>query len=453
MTATSPPADRALSRYPFLRDARPAFEVARTEGCWLIAPDGRRVLDAAGGAIVANVGHGRTEIADAMRAAALDTSFVVPPFLTAARERLTARLRERWLPAGLTRVIYASGGSEGMDMAMRLARLHHFAAGRPQRTRVLGRTLSYHGTTLATLALGDHRRRRHGYEPMLLDLLGGDPRPPAHYCLRCPLGLTFPQCGVACAGEVGRAIEQAGPETVAAFAVEPVVGANAGALVPPGDYLPRVAEICRRHGVLLIADEVMTGFGRTGRRFAVEHWDVAPDILVSGKGLSGGYAPLAAVVATDAVVAPIAEAGEELMFHTYGAHSACCAAADAALDILERERLVERAAELGPRLAAKLRAALADHPHVAEIRGLGLLWGIELVRDRATLEPFPVESKLIEKVMTAGLELGVFLYPGGNAEARHVIVLGPPLIVSEAELDHLAAALPPTIDRAVAAVS
>ena len=440
--ATDPERSR---RFAFVPGGGAPFPVARTEGAWLIAPDGRRVLDAAGGAIVSNVGHGRREVAEAMARALERTDYVVPPFATEERVALVERLLDRWLPPGLTRVMLTSGGSESVDAALRLARQHHVAAGRGGRWKVIGRDLSYHGATLAALAVGGHTKRRAGLEPLLLEL----PKAPACYCMRCPLGLALPGCGIACVDAVEAAIVREGPESVAAVIAEPVVGSTAGALVPPDAYWPRLAEICRRHGVLLIADEVMTGFGRTGRRFAVEHWGVVPDILVGGKGLTGGYAPMGGVFATDAVLAPLAARGEDVMFYTYGAHPAACAASLAVLDILEREALVERAAARGKQLSARLTAALADHPNVAEVRGLGLLLGVELVRDRATREPFPSEAQLTRKAVGAGLGLGVFFYPGGCGAARDVLVLGPPFTVGDEEIELIADVLPRAIDAAV----
>ena len=197
-----------------------------------------------------------------------------------------------------------------------------------------------------------------------------------------------PTALVACATELEHLIEREGADSIAAFVAEPIIGSTAGAVVPPDEYWPKIADICRRHNILLIADEVMTGFGRTGRRFAVEHWNITPDILVGGKGLAGGYAPMGAIFAREEVVAPIAARGDELMFYTFSAHPACCAAADTVLDIMEREGLVDRAAEMGRKLRQRL-SALESHPNVAEIRGRGLLLGIELVKDRDTLEPFP----------------------------------------------------------------
>jgi adenosylmethionine-8-amino-7-oxononanoate aminotransferase len=319
------------------------------------------------------------------------------------------------------------------------------AAGREGRTKMIGRELSYHGTTLATLAVGGHTQRRAPFEA----LLPAWPKAPACYCLRCPLGKTYPTCGVACADAIEELILREGPDSVAAVVAEPVVGSTAGALVPPDEYWPRLREITRRHGVLLIADEVMTGFGRTGRRFAVEHWDVVPDILVSGKGLTGGYAPMGAVFASEEVVAPLAARGEDLMFYTFGAHPVACAVADAVLEILEREDLVRRAAELGERLAKRL-ARLASHPHVAESRGLGLLRAVELVRDRATLEPFPSEARMSGRVVATGLSQGVFFYPGGCDPARDVVCLGPPFVIGDEEIETIGATLERSIDAAVA---
>jgi adenosylmethionine-8-amino-7-oxononanoate aminotransferase len=423
-------AERAR-RFPFA--ARPGttpLRIARAEGAWLYTEEGQAILDAAGGAIVANVGHGRREVAEAYAREVERVSYVVPPFATESRVRLVERLVSRWLPPGLTRVAFTSGGSESVDAALRIARAHHVAAGRPSRWKVIGRELSYHGTTLATLSVGGHTKRRAGFEPWLAEL----PKAPACYCWRCPLGKTYPSCRAACADEVEAAIIAAGPDTVAAFIAEPIGGSTAGALVPPEEYWPKVTDICRRHGVLLIADEVMTGFGRTGKKFAVDHWGVTPDILVSGKGLTGGYAPMGGVFASDAVVEPIVERGQELMFFTYSAHPATCAAADRVLQILEREALVTRAATMGEKLGKRL-SRLLTHPNVGDVRGRGLLWAIELVADKATREPFPASVGFTNRVVAAGLSHGIFVYGGGVDPARDVIAFGPPFTISEHEIE------------------
>jgi adenosylmethionine-8-amino-7-oxononanoate aminotransferase len=236
---------------------------------------------------------------------------------------------------------------------------------------------------------------------------------------------------------------------VAAFVGEPIVGSTAGALVPPDGYWPRVAEICRKYGVLFIADEVMTGFGRTGRRFAVDHWGVVPDVLVGGKGLGGGYMPIGGLYCREAVIEPIAAAGDELMFFTYSAHPAACAAADKVLEIIDREGLVERAAEMGERLHERL-ASLQDHPNVAEVRGRGLLQAVEFVQDRESLEPFPAEIHFSGRFVAAGMSNGVFFYPGGCDPARDVVCFGPPFTITPDEIDHIVTVFEKTLAEVTA---
>jgi adenosylmethionine-8-amino-7-oxononanoate aminotransferase len=435
-------------QYAFLPFAGLSLQVARAEGSYFVTADGRRILDAAAGAIAANIGHGHPEVVEAAARALAQVSYVVPPFVTEHRARLVERLRRAWLPAGLTRCIFASGGSEAVDLALRIARQHFVARGEPQRFKLIGRELSYHGTTLSTLDVGAHAKRRKGFEPWLHDW----PKAPACHALRCASCRRESACNLRCADGFADAIERAGPESVAAVILEPIGGSTAGALVPPDGYLPRVAEICRRYGVLLIADEVMCGFGRTGAKFAVDHFGVTPDVMIAGKGLAAGYAPMSGVYATEAVVAPIGGAGMEVMYYTYSAHPAACAVADKVLEIMERDALVARAAASGARLRRRLEAELGDHPHVAEIRGRGLLWAIELVRDRSTGEPFPAELRAGAAVVGAGLAHGAFFYPGGCAPAQDVVVLGPPLNASDAELDECAALLRKSLDAALARI-
>jgi len=421
--------------------AVPLF-IARAEGVWLHTDDGRRILDAAGGAIVSNVGHGRPEVAEAMAEAVRREAYVVPVFATESRLKLVERLRASWLPDGLQRIFLASGGSEAVDSAIRLARQHFAARGEDERYKIIGRELSYHGATVTTLAAGGSKRRNQ-----LLPMLPTTPKAPACYCLRCPLEKQRATCNIECASAVAELIDSEGPETVAAFVAEPVTGSTAGVLVPPDDYWPRVAEICRERGVLFIADEVMSGFGRSGKRFAVEHFGVVPDILVAGKGLTGGYAPMGGVYTSEEVVAPLAEKGEDLMFFTFGAHPAGCAAADKVLEIMENEKLVERSARLGDLLMQKLEP-LRDHPHVADVRGIGLWTAVELVRDRDTLEQWPADIDFTTRVVAAGLGEGVFFYPGGSGSAKDVVLMGPAFVIEEEQLDMMTSALTRAIDSA-----
>ncbi len=442
--------DRAR-QYPFAapRGSLP-LRVSRAEGAYFYTPDPeapsgeRAILDASAGAIIANLGHGRPEPGEAFARASARTSYALPPFATEERVELVERLRRAWLPPELNRMVFTSGGSESVDAAIRLARQHHVSAGRTGRWKVIGRDLSYHGVTLATLAVGGHERRRQGLEPWLPDL----PKAPACYCLRCPFDRSYPECEVACASALEELIEREGADTIAAFVAEPIGGSTAGALVPPDEYWPTIVEICRRHGILVIADEVMTGFGRTGVPMAVNHWQVVPDVLVGGKGLGCGYVPIGGVFAREEVVAPIVEAGDEVMFFTYSGHPPSCAAANAALRIVEEEKLVQRCAETGARLRARLDR-LADHPHVGEVRGRGLLLGIEIVKDRRTLEPFPAKDRISAHVTSAGVAEGVFFYPGGCEPARDVVLLGPPFVIGDDEIEKIASGLERAIDSAV----
>ncbi|MAE94714.1 MAG: aminotransferase class III-fold pyridoxal phosphate-dependent enzyme [Planctomycetota bacterium] len=430
--------------YPFLgAPGRGVAMIQRSEGVHFVLADGRRILDAGGGAIVANIGHGRAEVAEAAARALERNSYVVPPFATEERVALVERLRRSWLPPALTRCVFTSGGSEAVDSALRLVRQHHLSAGRPERVKVIARERSYHGTTLATLGVGGHEKRRRGFEPFFVD----HPRIPAWYPIRRPGVLeeiAGPQHGPE---TLLAAIEAEGPDSVAAFIAEPVGGSTMGAVVPPDDYWPRIREICSQYGVLLVADEIMCGFGRTGRSFALDHWGVVPDVLIGGKGLAGGYAPIGGVFATEEVVAPIVERGDELMFFTYSAHPMACAVADKVLEIMEREHLVERAARLGEALAKRL-SSLEAHPHVAQARGRGLMQAVELVEDPETLRSFPRADAFIGKVVAAGLGRGVFFYPGGSDPARDVVCFGPPATITHDHIEEMARVLEAAIDAA-----
>lgn len=414
-------------------------EIVSADGSYLIARDGRRILDAAGGAIVANIGHGRRPVREAMIRSLERLDYVVPSFSTPERIALVERLRKDWLPGRLTNVHLSSGGSEAMDSALRLVRHHHVLKGEPRRTKIIGRDISYHGTTMATLEVGGHDGRRAPF----LSVFDTTPKAPTPYPLR--------RRDLDCAAALEHIILAEGPDTIAAFVAEPICGASGGAIVPPADYWPKVQEICRKYGLLLVVDEVMVGFGRTGSRFALEQFDIDADIMVAGKGLTAGYAPLVGLFATDAVVEPLAAKGENLMFYTYGGSSASCAAAEAVLSIMDQEGLIERSARMGELLAARLQR-LAQHPHVAEVRGRGLFQAIEIVADRETLTRFPAEAKVTQKIVAAGLEESVFVYPAGNGTVRDIVLLGPPFIITEDEIDTLCAVLERAIDRAIAGV-
>jgi adenosylmethionine-8-amino-7-oxononanoate aminotransferase len=373
-------------------------------------------------------------------------TYALPPFATPERLELVERLTANWLPKHITKVSFFGSGSEANDSAIRLARQYQLAKGRNKRYKVIGRDVSYNGTSLATLAIGGHTARKRGFEPLMLDM----PHAPACYCLRCPVGKTWPKCAVACAHELEAVIEREGADTIAGFLAEPIVGTSGGGLVPPDDYWPVIEEICKRHDILLIADEVLTGFGRTGKRFAVDHWDVKADVIVLGKGMSGGYASISALTATPAVTDTLTRAGMMPMFHTYGGHPVHCATASKVMQIMEQEHLVERVASLAPLLEQKMRT-LEDHPNVAEVRGRGFLWSVELVKDKRSLELFPESAAVTFKLMEATVKRGVFTYFGGTGDVRDVINVAPHFIITETQMDDVLTALREGITEVCAA--
>ena len=432
---------RRLDDWPFLADSGP--RIVDGDGAWLIADDGRRILDAAGGAIVANVGHGRAEVAEAIAKASAGPSYVVPPWRTPQREAMAERLRAHWLPENLHPMLATPSGSDGVEAGVKIALQHFAAKGETARTKIVSRELSYHGTTIAMAGLSGHRARKRGLEGVLRE----HPAVPTPNPLRSPLGRHHPDAGAHYLKTTREVIEAEGPQTIAALVMEPIVGTSGGAIVPPDDYVAGIRALCDEFGILLIVDEVMTGFGRTGTKFGVDHWNLRADILVGGKGLAGGYAAICGVFADPLVAEPFAAVGMDVMFHTFGALPSACAAADTVLAILQRENLVERAAILGGRLAGALHARLDPHPHVAEVRGRGLLQAVELVRDRDTLEQFDLGERVTTRVVSQGLEHGVFFYPGGTGVARDIIAFGPAFVASEAEIDMMAEVLTQSINE------
>ncbi len=429
-----------VRRAAFIPGSAP-FHIARAEGAYLFTGGGRRILDAGGGAIVTSIGHGRAEVAEVAAEALRRLTYVVPTFMTDDRARLVDRLRSSWLPAELSQCTFVSGGSESVEAAIRLARRHHVLAGRPQRWKVIGTDLSYHGTTLGTLAAGGHEARRAGFGDLLLPF----PKTPAPYSLRASLGLG-PDSRTQAVDDLEQVILREGPDTVSAFICEPIGGAASGVGLPPADWWPGLIEVCHRHGVLVIADEVMCGFGRTGRRFGIEHFGVVPDILIGGKGLAAGYAPVGGLFTSEAILDPLVRAGEQPMFFTFDGHPASLAVANKVLEIMEREDLVARSASMGELLRARLEEEFNDHPNVAQIRGAGLFVGLELVRNRDTLEKFPAAAGVGAKVTAQGLDRGAWLYPGGTARARDTVMLGPPFTIESEDVDFLVDVLHESID-------
>jgi adenosylmethionine-8-amino-7-oxononanoate aminotransferase len=423
---------------------QPLF-IDRAEGPWLYTSDGRRILDAGAGAVVVNIGQGRAELAQVAAEQVERLNYIVPAWSSAARERLTERL-SGWTPAGLNRFFFTSGGSEAVEAALKFAIMYQKARGRPQKHKIISRWFSYHGNTLAALSVGGNLGRRADYEHVLLQW----PHIGPPFCYRCPWGRTYPGCDIDCAAALEQEILKQGPDSVAAFIAEPMMGATGGAVPPVSEYWPKLAEICRSHDVLLIADEVMTGFGRTGLRFAVDHWKVNPDVLIGGKGLTGGYMPMGMIAVNEKLVEECEQAGADFMFYTYSAHPLACAIADKVLEIMERERLVERASVMGARLGAQLKEQLSGHPMVGDIRGTGLFWGIEVVRDRIQKLPYIPQLHVTNRLIAAALQHGLFVYPtsgmAGKAGGDGVLVT-PPFVIGPPEIDYIVTNLRAALDE------
>lgn len=433
----------------FPRDFQKQFPIAvRGEGSWLFASDGRKFLDAAGQAAVVNIGHGVPEIAAAMAEQSSQLAFAhTSQFHNPAAEKLAARLLAL-APANFKngRVYFTSGGSEATETAIKLARQFHLETCRPSRFRIVSRRQSYHGSTLGAMTVSGNLSRRAPYQPLLPEW--GHIAP--CFCYHCPFGKTFPECQLACADDLQTLLAADSQSTAAAFIFEPVVGATLGAAVPPEGYAARIAGICRQHNILLIADEVMTGLGRTGKPFAIQHWNIEPDMILAGKGIASGYAPLGAVLVSSNVVEAF-QRGSGAFKHglTYQAHPVATAAGNAVLDYLESRNLFARVQPAAENLRAAL-APLQSHPHVGDIRGLGLLLGIEFVRDKFTRTPFDPAESIAEKIRAAAMDEGVLTYPtqgcADGTRGDHLL-LAPPFILTPAESTLIANALSATLAK------
>ena len=426
---------------------------ASAAGCWITDAAGRKYLDASGGAAVSCLGHGHPDVLAAMHAqidriAYAHTSF----FSTEVAEQLADALIAT-APAGISHVYLVSGGSEAVEAALKLARQYFVEKGEPQRSRFIARRNSYHGNTLGALAVGGNAWRRRQFAPLLIDVEHVAPT----YAYRDRRdGETDEQYGARLAQEFADTVERVGGENVIAFVAETVGGATSGALTPPPGYFKRIREICDRHGILLILDEVMCGMGRTDTLHACEQEGVAPDLMAIAKGLGGGYQPVGAVLIGQRLIDAIAAGtGFFQHGHTYIGHPVACAAALAVQRVLARDGLVERCAAQGKRQREALDEAFREHPYVGDLRGRGLFQAIELVADRGTKAPFDPKLRVNARIKKAAMDLGLMTYPMGGtidgARGDHVL-LAPPFIISDDELDLVIERLVAAVDTALAAV-
>ena len=438
----------------FSRHLRKPYPVAvRGQGCWIVDASGRRYLDASGQAAVVSIGHGIAEIGRAMAEQSSKIAFAhTTQFVSEPAEKLAARVLAI-APANFRnggRVYFTSGGSEATETAIKLARQYFLETKQPLRYRVVSRKQSYHGSTLGAMSVSGNVGRRAPYAPMIPEW--GHVAP--CFCYHCPFDKTYPGCNVACADDLDKFLRTNDASSVAAFLFEPVVGATLGAAPAVDGYTARIAEICRQNGILVIADEVMTGMGRTGKPFASSHWGFEPDIILTGKGIASGYAPLGAVLVAPHIVDAF-ERGTATFMHgfTYQAHPVATAAGNAVFDYLEAHQLFEGVAPAGESLY-KAIAKLASHPHVGQVRGLGLLQGVEFVKDKNTREPFPKDAGIAEKIRLAALENGVLLYPGqgtvDGSRGDHIL-LAPPFVIKPEEGELIADALCYAVGKVFAA--
>lgn len=440
----------------FRRSFRKSFPSAvRGEGVYLWDTEGKRYLDFSGSAAVNLIGHGVPEIASAMAEQAKQMEFAhtsqfTTPVAEAYARELIEFAGENFLGGA---VYFTCGGSESVETALKLARQYQVEIGQSKRYQVLSRTQSYHGSTLGALSVSGNKRRREIYLPMVREFAHvGMP-----YCYRCAYDCSdgCRNCGLEYAAELERAIEASNGEA-AAFIFEPVSGATLGAVIPPSGYLQKIAEVCRRHGVLLIADEVMTGMGRTGRNFAIEHWGISPDILIAAKGLSSGYASLGAVIAARKIVDGIAS-GAFLHGFTYNAHPISLAAGRAVLQRLQHQNLAQAAdsAHAGS-IAAKLENSLStllELKTVGEVRGIGLLRGVEFVADKQSKKPFAPELNFAGQVAAAALKRGLLVYPMqgcvDGVSGDHLLI-APPAVITAEQIDWAIGQLRESITEATA---
>ncbi len=430
--------------------------VSHGEGVYVYDTEGREYLDGCGGAAVSCLGHSDGQVKQAIIEQLGKIPFAHTSYFTNdAAERLAEKLAQR-APGALDWVFFVSGGSEAIESALKMARQYFVERGETGRSKFITRRQSFHGNTLGALAAGGNRWRRAQFEPLLIETHRIEP---CYEYRGRRLEETPETYGLRVADELEKSILELGPETVAAFIAETVMGATAGAVPPTTGYFKRIRDICDRYGILLILDEVMCGVGRTGTMFSCEQDDVVPDLLTLAKGLGAGYQPIGAVMVADHVFRAFADGtGFFQHSHTYMGHPVACAAGNAVIDAIEEEDLLANVRRRGDELRAGLNRKLGQHPHVGDIRGRGLLIGIEIVKDRGTKEPFGTERKLPARIKAAALDEGLMVYPMGGTidgvSGDHVL-LAPPYIIDgghvEAIVERLSTALDTALDTARAA--
>lgn len=420
---------------PDLHHTYPVIESGK--GVFLFDQEGKDYLDASSGAVTVNIGHGVDELKEAMIKQAEKVSFVYrSQFTSDAAENLANKIN-RLTSQGLTYSFFVNSGSEATETAMKIALQYWQEKGQPKKTKLISRWMSYHGITLGALSMSGHTVRRNRF----VSLLESYPSVSPPYCYRCPYNLTLPSCALKCADELQSMIRKIGADNIAAFICEPVIGAAGAAIVSPDGYLAKMKQICKENDILFIADEVMTGMGRTGSILACEQEGVVPDLVALGKGLSGGYTPIAATLVSDKVMEQINQGSGSIMSgHTFSANPLSCAIALAVTEYLENHNIIAQVKQKGEYLQKGLSKLQEIHSFIGDIRGKGLLIGVECVSSVATKKPFAKHIDVTNKIVSIAQQNGLLLYPaqaGIDGVIGDAFIVSPPLTISYREIDEL----------------
>lgn len=420
----------------FYRDLEKKYPIIeRAEGVYLYDDAGNRYLDFGSGIGVVNIGYNVPEINEAMAAQAGKTSFVYSaPFTTEAQIRISKKIIDM-SPEGMSKVLLVSGGSVAMESAIKLARQYHIERGNASKYKIIARWTGYHGNTIGALSASGRSSWREYFEPYLLNF----PHIHPPYCYRCPFDKEYPGCGLTCAQELERVIRFEGPQNISAFIAEPIIGTSAPGVTPPPEYYPMVREICDKYDILFISDEVITGFGRTGKTFGIDHYDALPDMMVAGKGVGGGYTPLAVVIVSDKVFEAFEKgSGKHTQGFTYSGNPLSAAVGLALLEYIEKNGLIERVSEMAAHLKKGLES-LRDTGIVGDVRGLGFLQGVEFVQDMERKTPFPKEANLTARIVEAAFNRKLMIIGGMpgvvDNELGDQLQITPSFTISEEQID------------------
>lgn len=421
--------------------------ISHGNGVYLYDITGKKYLDGSSGAVTASIGHHVQAVIDAMADQASKVSFVYrSQFSSVPAEKLATKLSSI-TPGDINWSFFVNSGTEAVETAMKISIQYWQEVGKPDKNQIISRWKSYHGITIGALSLSGHADRRKRFEP----LLEKSPVVEPPYCYRCPFHLEYPSCGLKCAEDLERAILEIGEENIAAFVAEPVIGAAAGAICPPDGYYQKISEICKKHDILFIADEVMTGIGRTGKMFAMEHWHVTPDIICIGKGMSAGYTPIAATLVSERIVESILKGSKVIMSgHTYSANPQSAAVALAVLEYIESQNLVSNSENMGDYLLQKLSQLKQTYSFIGDVRGKGLLLGMEIVADLTSKYPYSQEKAVTPRLVEHAQKNGLLIYPasaGIEGVGGDAVIIAPPLSINQKEMDELITILELTLNE------